>query len=394
MIFSNNIKVDKNKINLLYSYAKENYIKYETKNLEIYFEKDAPFRKHIVIYAKKFQKEIDDFIKIFKEKSFSEKIVVIIVNNNSDRYAFSNIHNASFTTGIIDNNTLRLFIFSTWFSVPHEIVHALNSVLWGECSFDFFKEGLANWFRWYDTPYIIEGYNQTIKKIIKFSNKFKGLSNDKKFEIIFLNRNNGYTFGVSFVNFIVKKYGHNELKKIYKESVILTEQELQEKIKKYMINWLKWLEKTDFEGVFYKYLISRYYNNNSIDKVELKKSKSIRNITNNFYLNSNINSLIFNLDFSSQYTFSFNLNDNSEKIYNDLMPLAISKNYIVTFEVYNNFYIYNFNTNNKIQLKIKYDFLIPNIFILENQRKIILVDKKEIKEYSLESGKYIKTINY
>ncbi len=277
------VKIDKNKLHSLYDYAQKYYVKYETQNLEIYFEKDSPFRKHIAVYAKLFQDEVDYFIKVFKEKEIPEKIVIVIINNDADKLAFSN-KNASFTTAIMDKDKIKTFIFSTIWAVPHEIVHGLCGILWGKSGVPYIDEAFASWFRWYDNPYVINSYNKIIKKIIIDSDEFKDLTFNEKFKKIFFNYNNGYTFGISFFDFITKKYGYNELKKLYQESGILSEKMLEEKLKEYAKNWLKWLGETYFEGNYYYKMIFKYYNHNFTDTMELKKLYSIKNITNNFIL--------------------------------------------------------------------------------------------------------------
>ncbi|WGS64117.1 WD40 repeat domain-containing protein [Marinitoga aeolica] len=399
IIFSNIIygivKIDKNKLHSLYEYAQKYYAKYETKNLEIYFEKNSPFRKHIVIYAKLFQDEVDYFIKAFEEKEIPEKIIIVIINSDLDKLAFSN-ENASFTTAIKDKDKIKTFIFSSWWSIPHEIVHGLCGILWGKSGVPFVDEAFASWFRWYDNPYIINSYNKTIKKIIIDSDEFKDLTFNEKFKRIFFNFRNGYTFGISFFDFIRKKYGYSELKKLYQGSAIFSEKMLEEKLKVYAQNWFKWLEESDFEGNYYYVLISKYYNHNLVNNLE-KNLYSIKNITNDFYFDSQLNALIFNFDYSTRTGFIYYLNNESIEVYNS-MPLAISKNYIVKFEEYNSFYILDKNnTNKKIKLNINYKYIIPFIFISENEKKLIVVNGEkvnEINEYSIDTGKHIKTMNY
>ncbi|WP_129408777.1 hypothetical protein [Marinitoga lauensis] len=171
------IKIDKQKIDFIYNYARNNYAKYYIKNLKIYFEKNTNFAPYIVEIASYYQKEIDSLIKVFKIKIFNKKIPIILFDTRKEIIGLS-----EYQAGGFWNNKV---IFGTPVNLKHEIVHAIDSyILKGENS--FFKEGLANWFKYINDGLDLSSkYHFYAKYMLKYSSEYRNLTYDELYKKYF-----------------------------------------------------------------------------------------------------------------------------------------------------------------------------------------------------------------
>ncbi|WGS64115.1 WD40 repeat domain-containing protein [Marinitoga aeolica] len=381
------IKLDEKKINSAYEYAIKNYAKYNTKNLEIYFEKNANFSPYIVKIALYYQNEINNLIKIFKIKIFNKKIPVILFDTRKEIVGLS-----EYQVGGFWNNKV---VFGTPVNLKHEIVHAIDFYTFkGENP--FFKEGLANWFK-----YINDGldlgskYHFYVKYMIKYSQEYRNLNYEELYKKIFLNWKNGYTFGASFIGFFIEEYGINRFKNFYINLNSWNKRQLKENIIPYMINWIKWLK--DENNTFnYSENFIKLCNKEENKNINLKKFTSIKNIYyNDFYYTSN-NRIILNKNINGNlysYTAVYDLDYKKVKLYKGTF-VTDSKNYLLTINNIVNINFYNIQKKS-ILYKINTDLEnISKAYISESERKIFLVNGKKIKEYKIENGEYIKTIDY
>lgn len=381
------IELDEKKVNSAYKYASKNYAKFNTKNLELYFEKNANFAPYIIEIASYYQKEIENLIRTFKSTMTNKKIQVILFETRKEVIGLSD-----YQTGGFWNNKV---IFAMPVNLKHEIVHAIDSYIFkGEIS--FFKEGLANWFKYINDDLDLGSkYHFYAKYMIKYSLEYRNLNYDELYKKIFLNWKNGYTFGASFIGFFIKNYGIDRFKEFYINIQKWNKKQLKDNIMPYMIRWIQWLES---ENNNFNYIedFFTYYNEKNNTNVNLKKFIKIKNIYwNNFYIVSN-NKMVLNKNINGNiysYTTIYNLKEKKLKLFKGNF-MTISKNYLLTANGMVSLNLYNLQKKSEL---FKFDNKLRNInigFISESRNKLLLTSGKEIKEYSLESGKYIKTINY
>ncbi|APT75910.1 hypothetical protein LN42_05595 [Marinitoga sp. 1137] len=381
------IELDKKKVNSVYKYANKNYAKYTTKNLEFYFEKNTSFAPYIIEIASYYQKEIENLAEIFKSKMFNKKIQVILFDTRKEVIGLSDYQIGGFW-----NNKV---IFGTPVNLKHEIVHAIDSYLLNGGN-SFFKEGFANWFKYINDGFDLGSkYHFYAKYMIKYSSEYRNLTYDELYKKIFLNWKNGYTFGASFIGFFIKHYGIDRFKKFYINIQKWNKKQLKDNIMPYMISWIQWLESENNNFNYMKEFFTYYNEKNNIN-VNLKKFIKIKDIySNRFYVDSN-NRMVLNKNTNENiysYTAIYDLKEKKLELFKGNF-ITISKNYLLTANGLISLNLYNLQKKSEL---FKIDNKLRNInigFISESRNKLLLITGKEIKEYSLENGEYIKTINY
>ncbi|WP_165147438.1 hypothetical protein, partial [Marinitoga sp. 38H-ov] len=324
-------------------------------------------------------------IKAFKIKIFNKKIPVILFDTRKEIIGLS-----EYQAGGFWNNKV---IFGTPVNLKHEIVHAIDSyILKGENS--FFKEGLANWFKYINDGLDLSSkYHFYAKYMLKYSSEYRNLTYDELYKKIFLNWKNGYTFGASFIGFFIEHHGIDNFKNFYVNIQKMDENQFKEYIMPYMIKWIQWLK---FENIEFNYMESffEFFKGKEINNlnIDLKKWIKIKNVYNrNFFVDTN-NNIILNKINSNIYSHTsiYNLKENKLNLYNGSF-VAISKDYLLT----KNSGILNLNLYDlqKKRKLYRIDNEMKNIslgYISEKMGIIYLINGKEIKKYNLYTGKHIK----